>query len=105
MTEKLKPCPFCGNEAEVKANDSIEQVVCPNCGARNLWSTEAQSRWNKRTKIDTSLKPCPICGKKGRVFQTYDAFCVQCLKCSLITKYFKNIDEAKDAWNRRTNND
>ena len=104
MNEQLKTCPFCGGEAELKTNESIGQVVCTQCGARNLWSSNAQALWNKRTKRDTSLKPCPICGKKGRVFQAYDgSFCVQCLNCSLTTNYFQNANEAKNAWNTRAN--
>ena len=33
MTDKLKPCPFCGNEAEFNSDEFGEGVCCKSCGA------------------------------------------------------------------------
>ena len=55
MTEKLKPCPFCGSEAEVMLmnnSKSLYHVFCKNCFAMlALGSKEDVVRdWNKRFK-------------------------------------------------------
>lgn len=58
---KLKPCPFCGGEAEV-AKEKYEQkwiayVRCKNCNVQTerLWESiyycaisESETRWNNR---------------------------------------------------------
>lgn len=63
--EKLKPCPFCGGEGQIKTeidgNDLLAYIFCDNCCA----STD------KFIDVD------------------YNG---------------KNIDYAKKAWNRRTDN-
>ena len=33
MTENLKRCPFCGNEAEFNSDEFGEGVCCKSCGA------------------------------------------------------------------------
>lgn len=33
MTEELKPCPFCGSEAEFNSDEFGEGVCCKSCGA------------------------------------------------------------------------
>ena len=45
--EKLKPCPFCGGEAELFMND---EIIC-NCGAIMTESedTDVITLWNTRT--------------------------------------------------------
>lgn len=54
MNEKLKPCPFCGGEAEysehIGANLRFCSVKC-GCGACRVGRTkeEAIMSWNKRT--------------------------------------------------------
>lgn len=32
MFDELKPCPFCGNKAEIIVNNGV-RVLCPKCGA------------------------------------------------------------------------
>ena len=55
MTEKLKPCPFCGGEAEFNSDEFGEGVYCKSCGAtlRNGVYGEygrklASADWNSR---------------------------------------------------------
>ena len=55
-TIKLKPCPFCGGEAEVEREGTPRQsciVSCTDCGCR-LASNEngAGFHWNMRTRPD-----------------------------------------------------
>lgn len=53
---KLKPCPFCGGEAEIQygaCDYNVYQAVCKgqNCNAMNGWSDtpeEAAEAWNRR---------------------------------------------------------
>lgn len=62
MTEKLKPCPFCGGEAVLCANGEISSSVeCAYCGASvpfyprlppiagKCRDIQAISEWNLRT--------------------------------------------------------
>lgn len=61
MTDKLKPCPFCGSE-EVGVVDHISPqgdknytVICVSCGASvNNYSTPqyAKRKWNGRVAND-----------------------------------------------------
>ena len=55
---KLKPCPFCGGEADLRIYDPpfVPQmqfyVACTNCGAMthpcNLYKERAIALWNRR---------------------------------------------------------
>lgn len=56
MTEKLKPCPFCGSEAKPVFRGGVNYVVCSNeedcwCGMTCPVTTleEAARIWNRRT--------------------------------------------------------
>ena len=35
MAEKLKPCPFCGGEANLKDTSGFIVVKCGSCGAES----------------------------------------------------------------------
>lgn len=54
MTEKLEPCPFCGNQPIVYAGDlQIHMVLCDKCGATvsfqgNEERDKTITRWNRR---------------------------------------------------------
>ena len=58
MSDKLKPCPFCGNEnIEIDSRDLDRRVICHKgkggCGAEIGWFTsiiELRKAWNKRIK-------------------------------------------------------
>ena len=55
MTDKLKPCPFCGGEAEMLNYSPSEWlVVCPTCdGMVERWRNtekEAVEQWNRRVE-------------------------------------------------------
>lgn len=63
MTEKLKPCPFCGSEAEFNSDEFGEGVYCKSCGAtlRNGVYGEygrklASAEWNARPIEDALQK-------------------------------------------------
>ena len=55
MTEILKRCPFCGNEAEFNSDEFGEGVCCKSCGAtihNGVYGEEgrklASAEWNTR---------------------------------------------------------
>ena len=55
MTENLKRCPFCGNEAEFNSDEFGEGVCCKSCGAtmhNGVYGEEgrklASAEWNTR---------------------------------------------------------
>jgi Lar family restriction alleviation protein len=57
MSERLKPCPFCGSKsAALEKKNSGYQVRCHYCGARGKYvvarslksRTEAINAWNRR---------------------------------------------------------
>lgn len=53
--EKLKPCPFCGNEAEINGRDRLHYwfAQCIECGATQYGKEtkeEAIEAWNRRTE-------------------------------------------------------
>ena len=60
MNNKLKPCPFCGGEAEMgtEYNDPFEcgAIKCINCGAMIEFGSGGELRfkgieaWNRRAK-------------------------------------------------------
>lgn len=54
MSEKLKPCPFCGSQAQIiKINDKHYAVTCiVNCaGTRITIKEKAIEIWNKRAIV------------------------------------------------------
>ena len=55
MSEKLKPCPFCGGDAKMynDCDTFLGYVYCPKCRGRAGYecqtNDEAIAAWNKRT--------------------------------------------------------
>lgn len=53
MTEKLKPCPFCGsNDVTLEETYESGYVRCRSCGAESGFRyshDEAAAAWNRRT--------------------------------------------------------
>lgn len=61
MTDRLKPCPFCGGDAKLEINREMGgtqyQVLCTNCpttvGRHWFWKKEdAIKAWNTRKPMD-----------------------------------------------------
>jgi len=58
---KLKPCPFCGGEAEVERQGTSRQsciISCTECGCRHEGPDEYEQcgyQWNMRDTPTTSL--------------------------------------------------
>lgn len=77
MSEKLKPCPFCGGKAKINGGSVLCYVRCESCKAR-VWSCyetkeEAIAAWNQRAertckavpgrmKYDERKPMCSECG-------------------------------------------
>ena len=65
MNNKLKPCPFCGNEKGLELSAvSIHgppdrSIICYKCGANGptaLTDIDAQNTWNKRAILKNKLR-------------------------------------------------
>lgn len=63
MTEELKPCPFCGGDANVIQFSSNEFVQCKSCKAASddtngirKWDTRAQPKY-KRVDLEVMKEP------------------------------------------------
>lgn len=76
MSEKLKPCPFCGGNAAVAQNTSVfldYRVYCKRCGAETgMYTTaiKAVRCWNNREEQTCRMKRdtfgewrCLACGE------------------------------------------
>ena len=58
MKTNLKPCPFCGGEAELRivgigGYDTAREIRCPRCGCGTDYyddSQEATEAWNRRVE-------------------------------------------------------
>lgn len=53
MSDEIKPCPFCGGEAEYGLTMAGEEVYCTACYAnmpRMTTADEAIGRWNARSE-------------------------------------------------------
>lgn len=60
---ELKPCPFCGYDAELINGDDYHWVSCPNCGADTMGSEDKEKAieaWNRRMRDGERI--CPFDG-------------------------------------------
>lgn len=107
MSEELKPCPFCGGEADVHyfAHDDSEcTVMCSNpncrasvsarsCGSMTTAYNRARKLWNRRAErtcrivedvdeVETELGPIEVrtylCGECHGGMAPDDAYCPNC---------------------------
>ena len=92
----LKPCPFCGGEAQCSEDlrFHISWFYCPGCGAASGYrNTEAEAieAWN--TRAERTSTPVDYIGEYyshivGESDEYYGAFCV----CSECEKYVPMIN-------------
>jgi Lar family restriction alleviation protein len=56
MSDKLKPCPFCGGKAEFRSGSStMPYIRCRECGGRTKSSRNKANLiavWNRRAEHD-----------------------------------------------------
>lgn len=111
MNIELKPCPFCGGEAEARESpysrceegDSFCEVRCKKCGVHvtgksfNFWTVEynaekpqdllsAVERWNKRAYEED-------CRKMGKWIDHSEDGYVECPICGHLTTCEGNIED------------
>ena len=116
---KIKPCPFCGNEAElweeVYEGMKVFSVACSYCGAGTDHfdnPKEPVKNWNKRIKVkgitfnDEGLLPCPCCGAEASPIRInivdedliFDGYCP---KCTVSGEGAVTKQKAIQLWNKR----
>lgn len=106
MSEELKPCPFCGGEADVHYfahNDSECTVMCSNpncrasvsarsCGSMTTAYNRARKLWNRRAeqtcRISYEYDGVPFfhhihvheltCGHDVRLYEDVPRYCPYC---------------------------
>lgn len=73
MAEKLKPCPFCGGEANLKDASGFIVAKCESCGAESgmvkisaeyCANDKVAERWNTRVAPhhNANTETCVCCG-------------------------------------------
>ena len=74
--DELKPCPFCGEKAEIYLGDSSDgyikgtqyiEAYCNKCGAsiKARLVAEAIKKWNTRVEASGTTKPHVLCDFKA----------------------------------------
>ena len=114
MSEKLKPCPFCGGEAMEREatyyHNTRYYIQCTKCGAGSAFSLSEQGAidaWNTRAyeQKQPELKPCPFCGKIPQLIDAGTYYYVCCFNelCKIrpCTSEKNAPEEAISAWNTR----
>ena len=58
MTDKIKPCPFCGGEADAEWHHGYWGVRCNNCNAEVIADgmNDAIELWNTRKPMDSIVE-------------------------------------------------
>ena len=116
MNEKLKPCPFCGEEPQLIDAGTYYFVHCFNelCEISPFTQEhdtpeDAINEWNSRPEkitMNGELKSCPMCGSAAELIKffngSYSVDCSNSYKCLTIEKEnYSTKQEAIDAWNTR----
>ncbi len=115
---ELKPCPFCGSDAETatiylpetpsRDAGTVRIIRCSRCSAvvERLRLEAVITSWNTRTNKKWSmekLKPCPFCGGPAEVEGPSfagDLFHVRCQRFTADTEENSRARAIK-TWNRR----
>ena len=114
---ELKPCPFCGGEAELawtpdEGDDRFYTVLCPACNASiGMLSAEvvAIKCWNRRVgrrRTMTEPKPCLHCGGELFVKKTYGGYFWGCPGCGVESScLYATEEDAIAAGSRRVDDE
>lgn len=98
----------CGKETESgKANNNSQscedckyddrgedEQPCVECCERYLLKFEPKPK-------EPELKACPFCGGEAAVTGRWREYAIECVECPTMTTYYKTLEEAVKAWNRR----
>ena len=116
MSEKLKPCPFCGKKPQLIDAGIYYYVNCFNelckispCTQEHDTPEDAINEWNSRPEkiiMNGELKSCPMCGSAAKLIDysggSYSVICSNSYECLTIEKEnYSNKQKAIDAWNTR----
>lgn len=107
MTENLKPCPFCGNEARARAQhwddgSHVWWVECAACGAEGMRCDDGQhalDAWNTRVQIPGEVCEIEGIGETGPLSLIEERTCeaklccdgfYRCTECGQVMLPFNN---------------
>ena len=112
---ELKPCPFCGGEAELSGDDGASWVVCVNCNARGEWYNpewKAARQWNARHTAPEVKALVEVCegarARSGWVQRMYERLYVDDLDDNLqevFWRFILNLQSALAPFQESTDGD
>lgn len=116
MSDSVNPCVTCGMDVvpasryDKTKHRRMWHVGCRICHTRTtdyMTKDEAVYIWNKKNpKPDEPLSRCPFCGGRAHVHKVSVAeYYVMCTKCLTTSNNYHSERNARDAWNRRVNDE
>jgi len=98
MTDKLKPCPFCGSD-DVKLNANLEWDLGPSDLKR--FGPRVIAEKNAELIAKGSERFCEENPDIFEVLEWYPRIGVKCLSCCASSKGYGTACESQKAWNQR----
>lgn len=103
----MRECPMCGGRAEtIYSLQRTPRIKCHECGFSTRYDHNAETLWDKRA-VPMRYMPCPLCNGyyTAELVHTGLGYSVKCDQCGCMTDVYPSYDDARNAWNRRRDNE